>query len=266
MEEQQSNYNGKKQTIFRTIKNKDNPFVMMDRRPVENETLSWGAKGVLAYLLSRPDNWTVRLQDLVNRSPDGVYKIRGYIRELKNAGHVHRAEHRDPVTKRIIEYTLEVYELPFSSKPLTNLPQAGNLHAGNLTLNDTDLNNTLDEDEGEQQNIFKVYTEEIGLLTPSIADALEGWLKEGMPQKWICDAIREASANNARSMKYINAILKRWDEQGNQNPVKKQGANHANRNTNYPAVGKQTPAFDPALAEQGRQIMAERRAKQQAGV
>lgn len=120
-------------TIFRTIKNKDHPFVMMDRRPIENSELTWGAKGVLAYLLSRPDNWTVRLRDLCNRSPDGVYKIRGYLRELTSAGHIYRKKEVDPKTKRIVEYTLEVYELPFSSKPLTNLP-----HAVNLTLNDNE--------------------------------------------------------------------------------------------------------------------------------
>lgn len=147
MSETQENYSTRPRTIFRTIKNEDHPFVMVDRRPVENPNLSWGAKGILSYLLSRPDNWKVRLRDLVNRSPDGVYKIRGYIRELKKAGHIQAIPHRDPQTKRILEYVLEVYELPFTTKPLTNLPQAGLPQAGlpqagNLTLNDTDLNDT----------------------------------------------------------------------------------------------------------------------------
>ena len=64
MSEVKPNYSAKSRTIFRISKNKENPYVMMDRRPIENAELSWGAKGVLAYLLSRPDNWTVRLQDL----------------------------------------------------------------------------------------------------------------------------------------------------------------------------------------------------------
>jgi len=143
--EEQTDYTTKVKTIFRTIKNEDHPFVMIDRRPVENPALSWGAKGVLSYLLSRPDNWTVRLRDLVNRSTDGVYKIRGYIKELKHAGHIHSVPKRDPKTKRILEYTLEVYELPFSTKPLTNLPQAGLPQAGNLMLNDTNINKKKDK-------------------------------------------------------------------------------------------------------------------------
>jgi hypothetical protein len=139
MSEQQGSYKTRKQTIFRTIKNEDNPFVMIDRRPIENPTLTWKAKGILAYLLSRPDNWIVRLGDLVKRSPDGVYSIRGAINELQKAGHVHRKEVREE-NGRFVRYELEVYELPFTPDPLINFPQADNPQAGNLMLNDTDIN------------------------------------------------------------------------------------------------------------------------------
>lgn len=141
MSEEKANYKTRKQTIFRTIKNAENPFVMIDRRPLEDDKLSWKAKGVLAYLLSRPDNWIVRLGDLVKRSPDGVYAVRGAIKELKDAGHVSIREIRDEKQK-FVRYEIEVYELPFTSKPLTNFPQADNPQAENLTLNDNDSNET----------------------------------------------------------------------------------------------------------------------------
>lgn len=141
MTEEQTNYKTRKQTIFRTMKNEDNPFVMIDRRPIENPDLSWKAKGILTYLLSRPDNWIVRLGDLVKRSPDGVYAIRGAINELKNAGHVYTKEIRDEQGK-FVRYELEVYELPFTSKPLIKNPQADNPQADNLTINDNNNNNT----------------------------------------------------------------------------------------------------------------------------
>jgi hypothetical protein len=147
MSEPKPNYTSKARTIFRINKDKENPFVMIDRRPIENPSLSWGSKGILAYLLSRPDNWTVRLQDLVKRAPDGVYKIRGYIKELVNAGHIKRVAQRDEVTKRIREYTLEVYELPFTNLP-TNLPQAGLPQAANHTHNNTDSVNEKDVNNG----------------------------------------------------------------------------------------------------------------------
>lgn len=174
MNENRPDYSQKAKTIFRTIKNEDHPFVMIDRRPVENPDLSWGAKGVLSYLLSRPDNWTVRLRDLVNRSTDGVYKIRGYIRELNKAGHLLRKAERDPITKRIIQYTLEVYELPFTTKPLTNLPQAGLPQAGNLTLNDTDSLNDTDLYNSGKPPLSDKELEEVNQMVDGILGSSNG--------------------------------------------------------------------------------------------
>jgi hypothetical protein len=138
MSEEQVDYSTRKQTIFRTMKDADNPFVMIDRRPIENPVLSWKAKGILTYLLSRPDNWIVRLGDLVKRSPDGVHAIRGAIKELQAAGHVSRREIRE--NGRFVRYELEVYELPFTSRPLTSFPHAEKPLAENRTLNDTNNN------------------------------------------------------------------------------------------------------------------------------
>jgi DnaD/phage-associated family protein len=76
------------------------------------------------------------------------------------------------------------------------------------------------EEEPAVQNIFMLYTQEIGLLTPIIADAIEDWEKD-VPEKWLRDAITEAAKNGARNWKYTEAILKRWKSQGNQEPVKK---------------------------------------------
>jgi hypothetical protein len=139
MSEQQNNYGTRGKTIFRVEKNKDNPFVMIDRRPIENPTLSWRAKGILTYLISRPDNWIVRLGDLVNRSPDGVYAVRSALRELTKAGHLTRREERE--NGKFKQYVLLVHEIPITSTP-TNLPQAVEPQAGNLTLNDTESNDT----------------------------------------------------------------------------------------------------------------------------
>jgi len=82
----------------------------------------------------------------------------------------------------------------------------------------------IEEEDGdpETQNLFMFYTQEIGLLTPLIADAIQDWEKS-LPEKWIRDAITEAVKNNARNWKYIEAILKRWEGQGNQEPMKKNG-------------------------------------------
>jgi DnaD/phage-associated family protein len=62
-------------------------------------------------------------------------------------------------------------------------------------------------------NIFKLYEENIGPLTPMIADELKD--AEGIyPPDWIADAMEQSVKLNKRNWKYIEAILRRWKEEG----------------------------------------------------
>ncbi|MBN2117693.1 MAG: DnaD domain protein [Anaerolineales bacterium] len=65
----------------------------------------------------------------------------------------------------------------------------------------------------ERPNIFRLYEENIGPLTPLIADALKD-AEETYPAEWVADTIDLAVRNNKRSWKYCEAILKRWKEEG----------------------------------------------------
>jgi DNA replication protein len=65
----------------------------------------------------------------------------------------------------------------------------------------------------ERPNVFKLYEENIGPLTPLIADALKD-AEETYQAEWIAEAIQLAVTNNKRNWKYAEAILKRWKEEG----------------------------------------------------
>ncbi len=65
----------------------------------------------------------------------------------------------------------------------------------------------------ERPNIFKLYEENIGPLTPLIADVLKD-AEETYQAEWIAEAIDLSVKNNKRNWKYIEAILKRWKEEG----------------------------------------------------
>jgi len=65
----------------------------------------------------------------------------------------------------------------------------------------------------ERPNIFRLYEENIGPLTPLIADALKD-AEETYSAEWVSETIELAVKHNKRSWKYCEAILKRWKEEG----------------------------------------------------
>ena len=65
----------------------------------------------------------------------------------------------------------------------------------------------------KQPNIFALYEENIGLLTPMIAEELRD-AEKTYPELWIKDAIKEAVNSGKRNWRYISAILERWATEG----------------------------------------------------
>ncbi len=69
--------------------------------------------------------------------------------------------------------------------------------------------------EIERPNIFVLYEQNIGLLSPLIAEDLRD-AAEQYPAEWIEAAFREAIQHNIRKWSYISAILRRWKTEGRQ--------------------------------------------------
>jgi len=65
----------------------------------------------------------------------------------------------------------------------------------------------------ELPDIFTLYEQNIGMLTPMIADELRD-AENQYPEDWIRDAIKEAVLHNKRSIKYIAKILQNWSVEG----------------------------------------------------
>jgi len=68
-------------------------------------------------------------------------------------------------------------------------------------------------DTEEPPDIFTLYEQNIGMLTPMIADELRD-AEQLYPQYWIRDAIKEAVALNKRNWRYIAKILENWSTEG----------------------------------------------------
>jgi len=67
--------------------------------------------------------------------------------------------------------------------------------------------------EVERPNIFVLYEQNIGLLTPLIAEELRD-AEKTYPADWIEEAFRIAVEHNARSWRYVRSVLDRWATEG----------------------------------------------------
>lgn len=76
--------------IVRVKKNRYLPYVMINKELTENSKLSWEARGVMCYLLGKPDDWQIMMRDLVNRGPGKWGRMRRILKELSEAGYIYR--------------------------------------------------------------------------------------------------------------------------------------------------------------------------------
>jgi len=70
----------------------------------------------------------------------------------------------------------------------------------------------------ERPNIYRLYEDHFGQLTPMIADMLKDTEKD-FPLSWIIEAMRIAVAKNVRNWRFVQAILDRWQREGKGNAV-----------------------------------------------
>ena len=106
-------------------------FYILDKRLSEDKRLSWAARGLLVFLLGKPDNWQVSIANLINETagsvrPSGRDAAYALLRELEQAGYVTRSRpHKVEGTFAAFDYI--VRESPFTESqevvPLTENPE-----------------------------------------------------------------------------------------------------------------------------------------------
>lgn len=123
------------------VNKKDNPFAQIDKVAIQDKRLSWKARGILCYLLSKPNDWKVILQDLINQSEkDGDSSVRAGIKELRNLGYMRLDRIKDKSGK-VDHWEYTVYEKPLSDFPQVEKPQVENRGNNNNKLTNNKLTN-----------------------------------------------------------------------------------------------------------------------------
>ncbi|MFJ3685599.1 hypothetical protein [Pseudomonas sp. NPDC090208] len=91
-------------------------YYVLPSNVINDDRLSWEARGILVYLLSKQDNWKIRIKDLMARTANclgkrsGRDKVYSLLIELQKAGYVVRQFDRMGGTFKSVSY--EVYDEP----------------------------------------------------------------------------------------------------------------------------------------------------------
>jgi hypothetical protein len=99
-------------SVIRVSKDKNNPYLIMNKACLDDISLSWKAKGILTYLLSLPDDWKVYIEELSKHTKDGIKSTNTGIKELITAGYIERKILREEITNRFAGYEYIVSETP----------------------------------------------------------------------------------------------------------------------------------------------------------
>lgn len=120
-------------------------FYILDKRISEDSRLSWGARGMLIFLLGKPDHWSVNISALISETaesakPSGRDSVYGLLTELIESGYVTRQQAKGGNGKfdAIDYFVSEICEEPLTENPeaapLTALPHTAQPHTANPLL------------------------------------------------------------------------------------------------------------------------------------
>jgi hypothetical protein len=110
------------------------PFCRFPKTVSDDPDLSWGAKGILCYLLGKPDGWKTRVSDIVKHGKNGADAVRAALKELRAAGYVKLT--RLTEKGKVIEWKWEVSDAPV----FFERPDAENPHTEKPNMEKPDYN------------------------------------------------------------------------------------------------------------------------------
>ena len=201
--------------IFR-VQKKDN-YVVLDKGFLNDNRLSWRAKGLLAYMLSLPNDWLFSISDLAIRSKCGRDTTANIIKELTNAGYIHKEQGRTNRGK-FGKMDLLVFETPQSAPFTENQVTENPSLLINKSLNNNLLNKNNNEDRSHlsTENLSKIQTafqfyeqNGFGALAAHVAYKIGHWIDD-LSEELVIHAMKLAVENNILRWNYVEKILHDW--------------------------------------------------------
>lgn len=105
----------------------DSHFTILANETLRNPKLTLRARGLLALLLSYPDNWRTSSTSLALVCPDGRDAIRTALRELDTAGYLRRIKTQDEAGRWTTDtFVYDTPQTSTASSPACPQPTPGN--------------------------------------------------------------------------------------------------------------------------------------------
>ncbi|PGS04286.1 DnaD domain protein [Bacillus pseudomycoides] len=239
---------------FRVNKNKN--YTTINNTGLRDERLSWKAKGILAYILSLPDDWVFYMEEIATHAKDKISSLYSGMKELKKYGYVKRFPIKDEKGK-ILKWETVIYEVPQTENTHVENPHIENPHIENQTLLNTKELSTNKQNTKLQSssNIFSFYENNFGVLNPFVADSITQWANDTSEE--LVQAAMERALKQQKKWNYAEGILKQWvnknirtlaDVHASEAEFKnkgKKGVKRDDRNTN--AKGSSIPGIEGEL-------------------
>lgn len=142
--------------FIRVIKDRD--YTVIHNQFLKRKDLSWKAKGILAYILSLPDDWNINLKEVMTNATEGEAAFRSGWKELTEKGYVNRQPVKDKKTKRIKYWDTKIYEKvdmkvsePHGDFPNVEKPNVGKPNVDNRKLQSTDSTKYLNKQSTDSE-------------------------------------------------------------------------------------------------------------------
>lgn len=133
-------------------------FTQVSNTVLSDKRLSLKAKGLYAYLFSKPDNWIFLIDVILSEIKEGRDAFYAALKELIKYGYILKYRERKASGKLggvIYEFIEPAAELPAEEKPTTENPTLDNLEGNNTNQNNNYLNNIyINNKKARQVNKF----------------------------------------------------------------------------------------------------------------
>lgn len=158
-------------------------FTTLDNTPLNDESLSWKAKGLFAYLWSKPDDWDYRVTEVAKHATDGVGSTSTGVNELENSGYLQRKQKNENGVFGDSVWTLSerpIFKNPITDNPITEKPYTENRTLLNTDQLNTDQPNTKQLTDGAHSTsqVFDLWQNNWGYPNGIAVQDLTEWINE----------------------------------------------------------------------------------------